>query len=87
MHQLGDAYRRPGIVQPERTLWRMIGATPMIGTNDVPGEVFTLEDARALIRFANLVDLGRISLWSANRDFQCGPNADDTRASNTCSGL
>jgi chitinase len=58
----------------------------MIGRNDIPGEVFTLGDARALVGLANRVGLGRVSLWSANRDAQCGVQAGP-QVSNTCSGV
>lgn len=46
-----------------------IGITPMIGKNDVQGEVFRVEDARLLLTFslANAW-VGMISYWSINRD-------------------
>ena len=51
-----------------------MGATPMIGQNDTPDEVFTLADATALNQFALSHKLGRMSMWSANRDIVCGTN-------------
>ncbi|MDQ4133039.1 MAG: hypothetical protein M3179_07505 [Actinomycetota bacterium] len=42
---------------PARTdaqLWAMVGITPMIGQNDIAGEVFTLADARQVTDFAVL---------------------------------
>lgn len=85
--QLDGVYRRAGAPKTEHELWRMIGATPMIGQNDVREDVFTLDDADALVSFAARVDLGRLSFWSANRDSACGVGVDDARVSNTCSGL
>ncbi|WP_213814497.1 chitinase [Glaciihabitans sp. dw_435] len=69
-------------------LWSRIGATPMIGQNDVPGEIFDLKDATALNTFAQQKQLGRMSMWSMNRDLACGPNfvAVGT-VSNSCSGV
>lgn len=51
--------------------WNRVGITPMIGQNDVPGEVFTIEDAQQVNRFAREHGVGRISMWSANRDSTC----------------
>jgi chitinase len=87
MVQVRDAFGRAGQVKTDAEAWRMIGATPMIGLNDVPGETFSLDDARSLVTFANQVNLGRISFWSANRDVACGVTVDDDRVSNTCSGV
>ncbi len=48
--------------------WSMIGVTPMIGVNDITTEVFTLDDAQAVLDFANSTGLGMISFWSITRD-------------------
>lgn len=63
--------------------WTRLGACPMFGIND-GGEVFTLEDMRELVEFANTVQLGCVSGWSANRDWhsnrpeeRCGVNKGD----------
>lgn len=86
--QLMAMYADRGESLGERTAWRMIGTTPMIGQNDVPGEVFTLDDARTLSTFAAEVGLGRMSMWSANRDRSCASAyADLTVVSNSCSGI
>jgi chitinase len=86
--QLAAIYRRAGHPLTRRQLWAHIGATPMIGHNDIPGEVFSLSDARALVSFANRVGLGRVSMWSANRDAPCGVQpTDGGQVSNTCSGI
>ena len=46
-----------------------IGITPMIGVNDIPSEVFTLADARALLAYAQSdPDVAMLSMWSVARD-------------------
>ena len=47
----------------------------MIGENDVPGEIFYLDDAQDLADWASENKIGRLSMWSANRDKECeNPN-------------
>ncbi|WP_454293313.1 carbohydrate-binding protein [Salana multivorans] len=89
MHrQLKAIYADRGTPIGDQTAWRMVGATPMIGQNNVPGEVFTLEDARTLNEFALEVGIGRMSLWSANRDHTCADAyADLSVMSVSCSGV
>jgi chitinase len=48
--------------------WKMLGATPMIGQNDVSSEVFTLADAQNLAAFAKQKKLGLVAFWAINRD-------------------
>ena len=43
--QLKILYSRAGTQLSDATVWSKLGATPMIGQNDVPGEVFSLEIA------------------------------------------
>ncbi len=50
--QIGDLFRETGTDLDEAKRWAHVGATPMIGQNDVDGEVFTLDDAAALADFA-----------------------------------
>ena len=85
--QLDGVYRRAGSPRTDKEIWKLLGATPMIGQNDIPGDVFTLGDAARLMQYARSVDLGRLSFWSTNRDVSCGAVVDDERASNTCSGV
>ena len=66
--QLKILYKEQDINLTNETLWTKLGATPMIGQNDVLSEVFTLQDARKLNTFAKKKNLGRVSMWSANRD-------------------
>jgi chitinase len=51
----------------------MLGATPMIGVNDVSSEVFNLTDAQTVVSFAKQSGLGLVSFWAINRD-QPGSN-------------
>lgn len=57
--------------------WKTLTVTPMIGVNDVTGEVFTLRDAAELARFAARKGIGRLSMWSAERDRPCTPEDPD----------
>ena len=60
----------------------------MIGQNDVEGEVFTLADAEELTAFVRDNGVGRVSLWSLNRDTGCSASfADVAVHSTTCSGV
>lgn len=84
--QMATSFQRAGLHVNAADLWSRIGATPMIGVNDVEGDVFELSDARALTAFAEDVELGRMSMWSANRDQGCGAEGRG-RLSATCSGV
>lgn len=86
--QLGVLYKQVGITLNSASVWKKIGATPMIGQNDIKGEVFTLADAAGFNEFALKKGVGRMSMWSANRDLPCGENyVDQTIASDSCSGV
>ena len=88
VHQLGVLYDRAKLHQSDPSLWAKIGATPMIGQNDVAREVFTLADAKTFNAWATSKGVGRISMWSANRDKTCGSNyVDTTVVSDACSGV
>lgn len=67
--------------------WGRIALTPMIGRNDVPDEVFRLQDAARLADFARRHGLAWISFWSLNRDQACGAGTPPTTASPGCSGV
>jgi cellulose synthase/poly-beta-1,6-N-acetylglucosamine synthase-like glycosyltransferase/chitodextrinase len=85
--QLASLYPEYGIhLSPQQT-WQRLGATVMIGQNDIRGENFTVSDAQSLVGFAGRNHLGRISMWSINRDSQCGSSFSQTGLlSDTCSG-
>jgi chitinase len=86
--QLRTAYGVAGTTLSDAEAWQRVGATPMIGQNDVRGEVFGLGDARQLLAFARTHRLRQISMWSANRDQDCGPNYPDVQVvSDQCSGV
>ena len=86
--QLDGLYTAAGKPIGPATLWKRMGATPMIGQNDVHDEVFPLGAARELNEFAHEKGLGRLSMWSLNRDRTCGANYPDVRVvSNSCSGV
>lgn len=88
VRQVGVIYKRSGVDLTEATLWSKVGATPMIGQNDIPNEVFTLTDAKSLNKFAQVRRVGRMSMWSANRDVACGSNYVDVKVvSDSCSGV
>lgn len=85
--QLADAFKRYGVQLTARQIWQRLGVTVMIGQNDVAGERFTVGDAQGLVAFAKRTGLGRVSMWSLNRDQQCGTTfALIGVNSNTCSG-
>jgi len=86
--QVADLYEEQGTKLSDAETWARVGATPMIGQNDVDDEVFTLADAEALAAFARDNGLGRVSLWSLNRDTACSASfADVAVHSDTCSGV
>ncbi|WP_427016769.1 chitinase [Pseudarthrobacter sp. P1] len=86
--QLGTVYAAAHQQLGEQTLWRKLGLTPMIGQNDVVADVFTLADAHGLSVFARDKGIGRMSMWSLNRDAECSPNyASLAVVSDACSGI
>ncbi|WP_259678261.1 chitinase [Arthrobacter oryzae] len=86
--QLSEIYRAAGNELGTETVWRKIGLTPMIGQNDIIGEIFTLKDAQELSTYAREKGIGRVSMWSLNRDRTCSPNYPDVKqVSDSCSGV
>lgn len=86
--QLTILYNNAGITLNSSSIWKKIGITPMIGQNDFIDEVFTLDDAKALNEYASINGITRISIWSANRDIQCGDNyVNVSVVSDSCSGV
>lgn len=85
--QLGILYRQSGTSLSSTSLWKKIGATPMIGQNDFSKEVFRLSDAKTLNEYILSQGIIRTSMWSINRDRQCGENyANVNQVSDSCSG-
>lgn len=85
--QLAELYRNIGQPLDDAGVWKKIGVTPMIGQNDLPGEVFDLDAAQALNGFAREEGVGRVSMWSLNRDVPCSDAASTGEASHGCSGI
>ena len=86
--QLNVLYRERKITLSDKTLWSKIGVTPMVGQNDTPGEIFSISDAKQLNAFVRQHSIGRVSMWSLNRDRSCGPNYVDLAiVSDSCSGI
>jgi chitinase len=86
--QLTSLYGQAGVDLGSGTVWRKLGLTPMIGQNDVAGDIFTLEDATSMNSFARAKGIGRVSMWSLNRDRTCSSNYPElTRVSDSCSGV
>jgi len=86
--QLATLYSRFGTTETSRQLWSRMGATVMIGQSNIAGQQFTIADAQGLTGFASRTGLGRTSMWSINRDSQCGSTFSMTGVmSTTCSGV
>ena len=64
----------------------LVGVIPMIGQNDILGEIFTLADATYVRSQATTLGLARIAIWSASRDQPC-PEGPNTRAQDNCSSV
>jgi cellulose synthase/poly-beta-1,6-N-acetylglucosamine synthase-like glycosyltransferase/chitodextrinase len=85
--QLASVLSRYGLNLTANQVWQRIGVTVMIGQNDLQGERFTVPDAQGLTTFASHNHLGRVSMWSLNRDTQCGASfPENGLLSNACSG-
>jgi chitinase len=85
--QISISYQRMGTNLGSAEIWARMGLTPMIGANDLPGEVFSLDDARGLNAFAVEKGVQRVSMWSLNRDVQCSAASPAGQASHVCSGV
>ena len=87
--QVRDAYARADLKLGEVPAWAKVGITVMIGQNDVPGEVFTLDDAVVVNQFAREYGVGLVSMWSLNRDATCVSPLPTVLSvvQNTCSGI
>jgi chitinase len=82
--QVADLYQHYGVTT---SLSTRFGLTVMIGENDSVGENLTIAGATRLAREAAVRHWGRVSMWSLNRDAQCGSAfAEVGVLSNSCSG-
>jgi chitinase len=85
--QLQVQLARYGVSLGSPQVWQRMGITVMIGQNDIPGEIFTTDDAQGLVRFVNSNGIGRVSMWSLNRDSECGQAFGESGIlSDACSG-
>ncbi len=66
-------------------VWTTIGLTPLIGLNDVKDEIFYQADARQVLAFAQNQNIGMLSFWAGQRDWQCPKPVK--RAVGYCSGI
>jgi len=82
--QLADVFRLS-----DRNAWHGLAVTPLLGTNDVDNETFTLSDAAQLRTFAKKKGLAWVSMWSTFRDQQCSSDDDSSSddALTNCSGV
>ncbi len=66
-------------------LWSMVGLTNLIGQNDTAKEIFTLNDAKLVLAFAQQKHIGELSMWEVSRDNgSCSGSPDDN---DTCSSI
>jgi len=82
--QVANLYQHYGVTSslPER-----FGVTVMIGENDSAGENLSVAAATQVATVAAARHWGRVSMWSLNRDAQCGSAfAEVGVLSNACSG-
>lgn len=86
--QVRSLWAAAGLRVSPASAWSHVGATVMLGVNDVAGQRFTVADARGLAAFVARHGIARVSAWSLNRDAQCGGAFAQTGiVSNTCSGV
>ncbi len=85
--QLGTDFSEVGLHTSGAAVWRHLGVTVMIGQNNQQGQRITTADASSLTKFVADRGLARVSLWSLNRDRQCGGVYAITGVdATTCSG-
>lgn len=68
---IDNLFKQIKTIWPEKSdteINAMMGTTPMIGYNDVLGEVFYKSDAKLVMEDATKRDLGMIGIWSMTRD-------------------
>ncbi|QCU78041.1 glycosyl hydrolase [Citricoccus sp. SGAir0253] len=85
--QVGSLYAEAGQSLADDRAWHRIGLTPMIGQNDIDGEVLDLDAAREVNRFARDQGVGRVSYWSRDRDRPCPPGDGGHPPVHDCSGV
>ncbi|QSH41870.1 chitinase [Lentisphaerota bacterium ZTH] len=66
--QLEELYEEASQSKDSGEIWAMIGATPMIGQNDVSSEYFSTDDAEEVLEYATENNIKLLSMWSVNND-------------------
>lgn len=79
--QLGTIPTYAGLTSAQRL--SLVGITPMIGLNDLPGEIFTPADATLVGQFAKPHSLASLGWWEMTRDRPC----TSATPSYMCSGV
>jgi len=86
--QVQSLWREAGLPSSTASAWEHLGVTVMLGVNDVIEERFTTADARELADFVSRRGIPRVSVWSLNRDSECGGAFPEVGVlSNICSGV
>lgn len=76
-----------GIALNPEGIYDYMGVTIMAGVNDVKSEVTYPKDAEIIKRFANQVNMNRVSIWSLNRDRPCSKEKKEVNPAANCSGI
>ena len=76
-----------GSTPTDAQLWGMVGVTPMIGVNDDATEIFDLAAAQQLTTWAKNKGVGRLAMWSMNRDQPPAGGSALTYATSTSSSI
>jgi len=65
-----------------------VGITPMLAQNDTSNEIFTTQDAKTLVSFAQGDShIGLLSMWALRRDRPCLGGASGPPATSLCSSI
>ncbi|MFM0068703.1 chitinase [Paraburkholderia aspalathi] len=83
--QIDAAFKVVGQTKTDAQLWQLVGVTPMIGMNDVQGEIFTSANAQNVVNIVQINGIGLLASWSVGRDQSCPGNGAYT--SPDCSGI
>ncbi|MCU1454734.1 MAG: glycosyl hydrolase family 18 [Acidimicrobiales bacterium] len=85
--QVTSAYKRVGVTLTPSASFAKLGVTPMIGQNGGAADRLDTRDARRLFDESSRRGVRRFSMWSLNRDVECGGNIDPAISNNRCSGV
>jgi chitinase len=85
--QIITSYAATGVTLTSEQAYDKVGVTPMIGQNDTQADRLTTADAQGLADGSRSRGVRRMSMWSLNRDANCGGNLDGSIVNNVCSGV